>query len=183
MSLEIYYKYVNILPFDNNKNITIPENSKVIANSKYSKIGITKLGISLLSSDCDINNYTVLPGEFENQYLYTYILSLYLKLYIKKLNYEFKEGKNLEKIRKEFVKFTKNIWIQEVTSEDIGSLYYNYTKEALEIEKIYNEVKNKYNILYSELKIEKSEKTTKIMIGILIASLIFNIINFVLYFK
>ncbi len=178
-----FYKYVNILPFDNNKNITIPENSKVIANSKYSKIGITKLGISLLSSDCDINNYTVLPGEFENQYLYTYILSLYLKLYIKKLNYEFKEGKNLEKIRKEFVKFTKNIWIQEVTSEDIGSLYYNYTKEALEIEKIYNEVKNKYNILYSELKIEKSEKTTKIMIGILIASLIFNIINFVLYFK
>ena len=132
-----FYKYVNILPFDNNKNITIPENSKVIANSKYSKIGITKLGISLLSSDCDINNYTVLPGEFENQYLYTYILSLYLKLYIKKLNYEFKEGKNLEKIRKEFVKFTKNIWIQEVTSEDIGSLYYNYTKEALEIEKIY----------------------------------------------
>ena len=115
--------------------------------------------------------------------MYTYILSLYLKLYIKKLNYEFKEGKNLEKIRKEFVKFTKNIWIQEVTSEDIGSLYYNYTKEALEIEKIYNEVKNKYNILYSELKIEKSEKTTKIMIGILIASLIFNIINFVLYFK
>ena len=178
-----FYKYVNILPFDNNKNITIPENSKVIANSKYSKIGITKLGISLLSSDCDINNYTVLPGEFENQYLYTYILSLYLKLYIKKLNYEFKEGKNLEKIRKEFVKFTKNIWIQEVTSEDIGSLYYNYTKEALEIEKIYNEVKNKYNILYSELKIEKSEKTTKIMIWILIASLIFNIINFVLYFK
>ncbi len=178
-----FYKYVNILPFDNNKNITISENSKVIANSKYSKIGISKLGVNLLSSDCDINNYTVLPGEFENQYFYTYILSVYLKLYLKKLNYEFKEGKNLDKVRKEFVNFTKNIWIQEITSEDIGSLYYNYAKEALEIEKIYNEVKNKYNILYSELKIEKTEKTSKIMIFILIASLIFNIINFILYFK
>ena len=178
-----FYKYVNILPFDSNKNTTITENSKVIANSKYSKIGISKLGVNLLSSDCDINNYTVLPGEFENQYFYTYILSLYLKVYLKKLNYEFKEGKNLGKVRKEFVKFTKNIWIQEITSEDVGSLFYNYIKDALEIEKIYNEVKNKYNILYSELKIEKSEKTTKVMIFILIALLIFNIINFILYFK
>ena len=178
-----FFKYVNILPFDNSGNSTISANSKVVANSKYSKIGISKLGINLLSSECDINNYTVLPSEFENQYFYTYILSLYLKVYLKKLNYEFKEGKGLGKTRKSFVDFTKKVWIQEITSEDMGSLYYNYIKEALEIEKVYNEVKNKYNILYSELKIEKSEKTTKIIIFILIATLVFNIINFVLYFK
>ncbi len=178
-----FLKYVNILPFDSNQNSTIAENSNVIANAKYSKIGISKLGISLLSSDCDINNYTVLPVEFENQYFYTYILSLYLKIYLKKLNYEFKEGKGLKKIRKSFVDFTKKIWIQEITSEDIGSLYYNYIKETLEIGKVYNEVKNKYNILYNELKIEKSEKMTKFIVFILIAILSFNIINFLLYFK
>lgn len=177
-----FLKYVNILPFDSSENTTISANSKVIANSKYSKIGISKLGINLLSSECDINNYTVLPSEFENQYFYTYILSLYLKVYLKKLNYEFKEGKGLGKTRKAFIEFTKKVWIQEITSEDMGSLYYNYIKDALEIEKVYNEVKNKYNILYNELKIEKSEKTTKIIIFVLIATLIFNIINFILFF-
>ena len=178
-----FYKYINVLPYDCNKNSVIAENSKIIANSKYSKIGISKLGVTALSSDCDINNYTVLPTEFENQYFYTYILSLYLKVYLKKLNYEFKEGKGIDKIRKKFVDFTKKIWIQEITSEDEGSLYYSYLKETMEIEKVYNEVKNKYNILYSELKIEKSEKMTVFIVLILVAILIFNIINFILYFK
>ena len=111
------------------------------------------------------------------------MLTLYLKIYLKKLNYEFKEGKNVEKSRKSFISFTKNILIQEITSEDIGSLYYNYLKEALEVEKAYNDVKNKYNILYSELKIEKSEKNTKLVVAVLIATLVLNIINFILYFK
>ena len=178
-----FLKYVNILPFDSDKNIDIIESSKVVANSKFSKIGITKLGVNLLSSDCDLNNYTVLPVEFESQYFYSYLLSLYLKIYLQKLNYEFKEGKGIEKSRKAFIDFTKNIWIQEITSEDIGSLYYNYLKESLEVEKTYNEVKNKYNILYSELKIEKSEKMTRFVFLVLIVTLIFNIVNFILYFK
>lgn len=178
-----FAKYVSIVPFENNNNSTIEKNAKVIANSKYSKIGISKLGVNLISSDCDINNYTVLPSEFENQYFYTYIISLYLKIYLKKLNYEFKEGKGLRKTRKSFIDFTKKVWIQEITSEDIGSLFYNYIKDALEIEKIYNEVKNKYNILYNELKIEKSEKMTKFIVIVLLAILIFNIVNFILYFN
>ena len=168
---------------DNNTNSLIKENSKVIATSKYAKIGLSKLGVNLLSSDCDINNYTVLPTEFENQYFYIYILSLYLKVYLKKLNYEFKEGKEIEKTRKKFIDFTKNLWIQEITSEDIGSLYYTYLKDVLEIEKIYNDVKNKYNILYSELKIEKNEKMSGFIFLILIVTLITNIINFIIYLR
>ncbi len=175
-----FLKYVNILSNDSNTNSVTNENSKVVAISKYSKIGISKLGINLLSSDCDINNYTVLPSEFENQYFYTYILSLYLKVYLKKLSYEFKEGKEIEKTRKKFIDFTKKIWIQEITSDDIGSLYYSYIKEVLEIENLYNDVKNKYNILYSELKIEKNEKMTGFVILVLIATLVFNIINFII---
>ena len=178
-----FLKYVNILSNDSNTNSVMCENSKVLGLSKYAKLGISKLGVNLLSSDCDINNYTVLPAEYENQYFYAYILSLYLKVYLKKLNYEFKEGKQIEITRKKFINFTKRLWIQEITSDDMGSLYYSYIKDVLEIEKSYNDVKNKYNILYSELKIEKSEKMTGFVILVLVATLVFNIINFILSLK
>ncbi len=177
-----FFKYVNILPNDVNTNSVISDNTKILANSKYSKIGISKLGINLLSSDCDINNYTILPETFENQYFYTYILALYLKVYSKKLNYEFREGKDIDVCRKKFIDFTKKLWIQEITSDDIGSLYYTYIKEVLEVEKIYNDLKNKYNILYNELKIEKNEKMTGFIVIALVITLIFNIINFIIYF-
>ena len=175
-----FLKYVNILSNDSNTNSVMCENSKVIGLSKYAKVGISKLGVNLLSSDCDINNYTVLPAEYENQYFYTYILSLYLKVYLKKLNYEFKEGKEIEITRKKFIDFTKKLWIQEITSDDMGSLYYTYIKDVLEIEKLYNDVKNKYNILYSELKIEKNEKLTGLIVLVLVATLVFNIINLII---
>ena len=130
-----------------------------------------------------MNNYTVLPKEFEDQYFYTYILSLYLKVYLKKINYDFKSGKELDEVRKRFVEFTKDLWIQEITSEDIGSLIYQNMKDALELEKLYNEVKNKYDILYRELNIEKSEKTSKFIAVILVLTLLFNIINWIAFFK
>ena len=178
-----FLKYINILSNDANTNSVISENAKILENSKYSKIGITKSGVNVLSSECDINNYTVFPEEFESQYFYIYILALYLKIYLKKLDYEFKRGKDVEITRKKFIHFTKNLWIQEISSDDIISLYYEYLRESLGIEKIYNDVKNQYNILYSELKIEKNERLSGFVILVLIATLIFNIINFILYFN
>ena len=178
-----FYKYVNILPHESSKNTVMSENSRVIANSKFSKIGLSKLSSNLICSECDINNYNTLTSEYENQYLYTYILGLYLKVYLKKLNNDFKTGKDIEKTRKDFIFFTKNVWIQEITADDIGSLYYTYLKEVLELERLYNDVKNKYNILYSELKIEKNENVSKLIIAVLVVILLFNIINFLLYFK
>ena len=178
-----FYKYVNILPHESSKNTVMSENSRVIANSKFSKIGLSKLSSNLICSECDINNYNTLTSEYENQYFYTYILGLYLKVYLKKLNNDFKTGKDIEKTRKDFIFFTKNVWIQEITADDIGSLYYTYLKEVLELDRLYNEVKNKYNILYSELKIEKNENVSKLIIAVLVVILLFNIINFLLYFK
>ena len=178
-----FLKYVNILSNDSNTNSVMCEKSKAITLSKYAKVGISKLGVNLLSSDCDINNYTILPSEYENKYFYTYILSLYLKVYLKKLNYEFKEGKDIEVTRKKFIDFTKKLWIQEITTDDMGSLFYSYIKDVLEIEKLYNDVKNKYNILYSELKIEKNEKLTGFIVLVLVATLVFNIINFIISLK
>lgn len=178
-----FLKYINILPNDKGMHIDANENIKIIQNSKYSKIGLSKLGANLFCSDIDITNYTVLLKEYENQYLYTYILTLYLKTYLKKLNYDFKYGKNLEKTRKAFIEFTKGLWIQEITSEDMGSLIYQNMKEVLEVEKIYMEAKNKYDILYRELNIEKTQKTSKFILAVLVTTLVFNILNFIVYFK
>ena len=172
-----FLKYININPNDKGMNIGEFENNKIISNNKFSKIGISKLGVNLFSSDIDINNYTILPQEYENQYFYTYILCLYLKAYLKKIDHEFKSGKNLEKTRKAFVEFTKKIWIQEFTSEDLGSLLEHDIKEVLEIEELYNNVKSKYDILYRELKIEKTEKMSIFIACILVATLVFNVLN------
>ena len=55
--------------------------------------------------------------------------------------------------------------------------------EIFELEKLYNEVKNKYDILYKELNIEKNRKSTILIAVILTISLIFNILNFIVLNK
>lgn len=177
---EEFLKYINIIPNDKVINISENRNTRVLSEETFSKIGISKMGVNLFSSDVDINNYTILPHQYENQYFYTYILALYLKIYLKKIDYEFRINKNIKKARKEFVEFTKKIWIQEITSEDFGSLLYNNLINVLEIENLYNQVKSKYDILYRELKIDKTEKLSVFIAITLIITLILNIINWLL---
>ncbi len=180
---EEFLKYINIVPGHTNANSLSNDGTRIIANSKYSKMGISKLGVNILGSDFDTQNKNRLAKKFDKDYLYIYILSLYLKIYLKKTNYKFKQGKEIEKVRKEFIDFTKNIFIQEITSNDIESLYYTYIKDVLEIEQLYDNVKNKYNVLYNELKIEKNEIRTRIVTVLLIVTLLINIVNLVLFFK
>ena len=170
-------KYINIISNDKVVKLSENRNIRVISEEAYSKIGISKMGVNLFSSDVDINNYTVLPHQYENQYFYTYILTLYLKIYLKKINYEFVKNKNIKKARRDFVDFTKKIWIQEITSEDFGSLFYNNLINVLEIENLYNQVKSKYDILYRELKIDKTEKLSIFIATTLVVTLVLNILN------
>ena len=172
-----FLKYIDIYPSNTGEIINETENIKIISKNEFSKIGISKLGVNLFSSEVDINNFTVLPEEYENQYFYTYILALYLKVYLKKMDYDFKTEKNLKTTRKEFIEFTKKIWIQEITTEDFGSLLYHHIKEVLEIEDEYGKVKSKYDILYRELKIEKTEKMSIFIAFILVITLVVNILN------
>lgn len=171
---EIYIKYLNILPSDNSVNYS-KENIKTISKWKYAKLGLTKQGITLFSSSADINNYTILPKEFEEQYLYTYILAIYTKIYLKKINLEFKQGTKVNQTRKEFIKFTQTLWINEVTLEDTGSLYFQYLKEVLGLNEMYYDTKNKYDILYKELNIEKSIKVNIAIAVLLVLTLGVNI--------
>lgn len=177
-----YIKYLNVLPSDNSVNYS-KEDMKVISNWKYAKLGVTKQGVTLFSSSCDMNNYTVFPQEFEEQYLYTYILAMYTKIYLTKINLEFRQGTNVKKTRKEFIKFTEDLWINEVTQEDTGSLFYQNLKEVLKLNEIYFDTKNKYDILYKEMNIEKSAKNNVVIKIILIITLILNTINIIFLAK
>ena len=171
-----YIKYLNILPNDNNVNYE-KEAMKVISKWKYAKLGITKQGVTLFSSSCDMNNYTVFPQEFQEQYLYTYILAMYTKIYLKKINLEFRQGTNIKKARKEFINFTQTLWINEVTFEDTGSLYYQYLKDVLELNQIYFDTKNKFDILYKEMNIEKSARNNMLIAILLLLAVILNVIS------
>jgi len=171
-----YIKYLNILPNDNSVSYS-KDDMKVISKWNYAKLGITKQGVTLFSSSCDMNNYTVFPQQFQEQYLYTYILAMYTKIYLKKIDLEFREGTNLKKTRKDFIDFTQNLWINEVTQDDTGSLFYQYLKEVLELKTMYFDTKNKYDILYKEMNIEKSAKNNMLIVLLLVAALVMNIIN------
>ena len=173
-----FIKYANILPADSSRNYEY-EKLETFTKWKYAKIGLSKLGMMLFSSSYDMNNYTILPEEYETQYFYTYIFNLYKKIYLKKLELEFKDISKVKKTRKKFVEFTKSLWIQEITEDETGTLVNDKLQEVFELDILYNQVKNKYDILYKELNFEKEKKSTIVMMIILLILLLLNIINFI----
>lgn len=174
-----FEKYVLIFPADNSRNVE-SKNIKTMSKWKYAKVALSKQGVMLFSSSADMNNYTILPDEYEKQYLYTYILNLYKKIELKKIEQEFKDPKKVKKARNKFVEFTRNMWIQEITEDETGTMLNHKIQEALETEKIFAQVKNKYDILYKDLNIEKNKFATIAISVVLVASLIFNILNFIM---
>ena len=182
-NIQYYFnKYANILPADNSRELD-SDKVETFSQWKYAKLGLTKLGMTLFSSTSDMNNYTILPEEYENQYFYTYIINLYKKIYLKKLENDFKNRNNIKKTRKKFIEFTKKMWIQEITDDETGTLLNHKLQEVFELEKLYAEVKNKYDVLYKELNIERNRNSLIIISVILVISLILNILNFVVLTK
>ena len=181
-----FYKYCSILP--SNYNISLDHKNKeqdiqVIAKWKYIRAGFSKMGSCLMTSAIDTFNYTKLPFLYENVYLYTYILALYKRIYLKQLNLEYRKSNNPSQVRKKFIDFTQELWIQDITNDDIGVLMYESWSRALELDKVFMELKEKYDILYKEQNIEKTAKTNKIIMIVLILSLLINILNFFVLLK
>ena len=92
---------------------------------------------------------------------------------------KFKNPKLVKKARKEFIDFTKNLWIQEVTENEVGSNINFKLNKVFELDRLYYEIKTKYDILYKNLNIEKYTKSTIVIAGVLVALLIFNILNYI----
>ena len=177
-----FIKFARMLPADNSESLK-EDGISLLTKWKYTKMGMTSQGVTLFASSIDINNYTILPNEFEQQYLYTYLYELYKKIYLKKLSLEFKHTVGVKNVRRKFIEFTKNIWIQEVTEDETGIIFDHKIKEMLGIEKLYHEVKTEYDVLYKELNIEKNKNLNITISIILVLTLIFNILNFILLSK
>lgn len=177
-----FYKYCNVLPSVYNLNldkISKNEDIETISKWEYIKIGFSKTGSCLLTSAVDTYNYTKLPFNFEKKYLYQYIFLLYKKIYLNKLNYDYIKEKKSTKLRKKFLEFTQNIWIYEITSNDIGSLMYKNWSKVLELDKTYFNIKNEYDLIYKESNLDKTSKVNRsILLGLVIV-LIINILNII----
>lgn len=177
-----FLKYVNIVPSSYKLAFKHKEN-QILSNSKFVKIGFSKLGTTLLTTGRDTYNYTKLPDTFEKEYLYTYLLNLYKKIYLNKIENEFKNPLKIKAARKKFVEFTKNIWIQDITNDDEGSQINEKYKTTLELDKIYHNIKSKYDLAYKELNIQKTSQINKYILILLVLSLLLNILNFVVLMK
>ena len=77
----------------------------------------------------------------------------------------------------------QTLWINEVTSEDTGSIFFQHLKEVLELDRIYFETKNKYDVLYKELNIEKNTKVNIAITVLLVITLIVNALSIILVAK
>ena len=173
-----FFKYANIFPSSYKSNFD-KKHMETLSKWNFIHTGFTKEGMALLTSSIDVHNYTILPHIYENQHLYTYILVQYQKLYLKKIGNDFKDKSKIVSARKNFIKFTKNLWIQEITNDDVGTNIYKKVSRACEIEKIYNNVKGKFDIAYKELNIEKERRINKTILTILGISLLLNVVNFI----
>ena len=168
-----FLKYSYVLPNSYDARFNDQNRLRVISERKYVKMGITKQSSCLLASNIDTINYTKLPFSYENKYLYTKIIALYQKEYLKKTIKELKSGKLANKLNE----FSKFVWQEEVTTDSTGELLYKNWLEELEIEKIYTDTRNNFDVLYRKLNIEKNKKANKILVCILGISLILNIVN------
>ena len=173
-----FIKYANFLPADNSSDLKADETT-TFSEWKYAKMGFSKQGVVLFTSSSDINNFTDLPNKFENEYFYTYILNLYKKIYLKKLEVEFRDTSNLKIARKKFIEFTKNLWVQDITDDETGSNVNFRLIKVFELDRLYYEIKTKYDVLYKELNIEKNSKAIIVVAIILVVSLVFNILNYI----
>lgn len=151
-----------------------------IYQNDYARYGFSNSGTVLLTSDISTANYTTVAQKYESEYLYTYILELYKKLLLKKLNTDFNKTKNFKSVEEDFLNFTKKLWIQEITDDEFGKMLSKKWHENLDIEEIFLKMKNKYDILYKNYNIEQtSQKNGKFAIAIVIL-IVIGIINLLL---
>ena len=172
-----FLKLSTISPSSTNLNIDY-DKLNIISNSIYMKLRINNKGSFAICSSTDVNNYTKLPSLYENQYLYTYLIAIHQRYYLKLLSKEY-DKRYSKLVSEKFINFTKKIWVNEVTTEDLGQKIYKRCKEKLNLNELYQEVKSKYDIYYKQEKINKNIKQNKIIVLLIALSVIFGMANLV----
>lgn len=177
-----FYKATNVIDSKDNQDFE-NERLKLINLGDYIKLGISKAGMNFITSSINSLNYTKLPFEYENEYLYTYIFSLYTKLYLEKIIHDFGSHIKVLKSSKEFLKFTSEIWVHELTSSDNGTLIFENIREVLGINEMYQTAKEEYDVAYKGFKMKNNDMLNKIILILLAISIMTNIINFINLYK
>lgn len=178
----IYLKYSRILQSSYDTEGLDEETivSKNMTEIKDTNIGITKISSMLLCSGIDPFNFTVLPRDYETKMLYTYIITLYQKLFLvmisKELTSENNKKQKLGRIK--FNDFISKMWYNEITLSEKGSIYYEYLKKILEINKTFDETQLKYKLIFRYNKTNKINIFYKIMGMIGIISIGLNIYQY-----
>ena len=181
----IYFKYSRVLQSGYDTEGLEEETivSKNMKELKDANIGITKISSMLLCSGVDPFNFTVLPRDYETKMLYTYIIALYQKLFLVMISKELtSENNKKQKIgRTKFNEFIANMWYNELTLSEKGSIYYEYLKRILELNKTFDETQLKYKLIFRYNKKNKSNIFYKIFGIIGCVSIGFNIYQY--FFK
>lgn len=176
-----FFKFGNILKFEEDSNFN--NNFKIVNLGDGRKLGISKLGVTLFTSSNNNTNYTKLPFEFESELLYTYIFVLYEKFYLANITNNFSNHIKTLKATKQFVKFTNELWVHEITNNYYGNIIFENFKEVLELEKIYEKAKEQYDVAYKNFKMKNNDMLNKLILMLLAISIITNIVNFVNLYK
>ena len=170
---DVYSRYSRIL--HSNYDIEeLEEETMISKNMKELKkvnICITKMSSMLLCSDIDPFNFTVLPRDYETKMLYTYLITLYQKLFLLMINKEIISG-NTKKQRLGQIRlneFISKMWYNEITLSEKGSTYYENLKKILEVNKIFDDIQIKSKIMLRYNRTKNSNIFYKIMgmIGII----------------
>lgn len=177
----LFEKYRSFLPAGKQTadKIEVKENTEINEHN-YVRYGFSNAGTVLLTSDIHTSNYTTISQKYESEYLYTYILELYKKFLLKKINYEFNKTSMFKNVETSFLDFTKKLWIQEITEDEFGKILSKKWHEYLDTEEIFLKLKNKYDILYKRYNIETiTQKNGKFAIAIVIL-IVIGTINLIL---
>ena len=155
------------------------DNEEIYQND-YARYGFSNLSTVLLTSDINTANYTTVAQKYESEYLYTYILELYKKFLLNKLNYNFNKTNEFKDVESEFLNFTKELWIQEITNDEFGKILSKKWHDKLDIEETFLKLKNKYDILHKRYNVEAaSEKNGRLAIAMVVL-IVIGVINLLL---
>ena len=176
-----FEKYRKVEPEEEQKGKTILKDKEIYRYGN-SLFGFSPKATVLLTYDDNIDNYTSLLETFKNEILYQYIFNLYRKIYLKRINYEFKKANKFEFVKDKFLNFIKNDWIYEVSTSELGRKLEQCFIEALDSKSLFLNIKQEYDLYFKEYTIRKKdeENTVKILI---VSTIIVTIILIYIIFK
>lgn len=160
--------------FEGNEKL---KEKKSMYKNQYIRYGFSVASTVLLTSTANTTNFTVVPQKFESEYLYTYLIVLYKKMLLNKLNYEF--GHNFKKAEKEFLEFTQKVWIHDITNEEFGGRLERNWMDNLELESSFIKLKNEYDMTYKKYNVEEMNKNNKATIVIIAVIVIINVFTII----